>query len=101
MIYDFTFYNPTRVHFGKNAMEHLSEELNNFGENILFLYGKNSIKKIGLYDKVVAILEGCGKKITARCVFAICGMEKTQSDLVFMPVARRILLLRQHLPIWR
>ena len=37
MIYDFTFYNPTRVHFGKNAMEHLSEELNNFGENILFL----------------------------------------------------------------
>ncbi len=64
MIYDFTFYNPTRVHFGKNAMEHLSEELKNFGESVLLLYGKNSIKKIGLYDKVVEILEGCGKKIT-------------------------------------
>ena len=48
MIYDFTFYNPTIVHFGKNAIEHLSEEINNFGENILLLYGKNSIKKIGL-----------------------------------------------------
>ena len=63
MIYDFTFYNPTRVHFGKNAMEHLSEELNNFGENILFLYGKNSIKTIGLYDTVIEILNACGKNV--------------------------------------
>ena len=63
MIYDFTFYNPTRVHFGKNAIEHLSEELNNFGENILFLYGKNSIKKIGLYDTVIEILNACGKNV--------------------------------------
>ena len=63
MIYDFTFYNPTRVHFGKNAIEHLASELENFGENVLLLYGKNSIKKIGLYDTVIEILGNCGKKL--------------------------------------
>lgn len=64
MKYDFTFYNPTRIHFGKSAMERLPEELANFGDNILLLYGKNAIKKIGLYDEVIKILNTCGKKVT-------------------------------------
>lgn len=64
MKYDFTFYNPTRIHFGKNAMEHLPEELANFGDSVLLLYGKNAIKKIGLYDEVIKILDACGKKVT-------------------------------------
>ena len=64
MLYDFTYYNPTRIHFGKNAMEYLAGELNNFGKNILLLYGKNSIKKIGLHDKVMAILKDCSKNVT-------------------------------------
>ncbi len=64
MKYDFTFYNPTRIHFGKNAMEHLPKELASFGESVLLLYGKNAIKKIGLYDEVIKILNTCGKKVT-------------------------------------
>lgn len=64
MQYDFTFYNPTRIHFGKKAMEQLPEELANFGDNILLLYGKNAIKKIGLYDEVLKVLASCGKKVT-------------------------------------
>lgn len=64
MKYDFTFYNPTKLHFGKNAMEHLPEELANFGDSVLLLYGKNAIKKIGLYDEVIKILNACGKKVT-------------------------------------
>ena len=64
MKYDFIFYNPTRIHFGKNAMEHLPEELANFGDSVLLLYGKNAIKMIGLYDEVVKILNACGKKFT-------------------------------------
>ena len=63
MLYDFTYYNPTKIYFGKDAISNLSEELENYGKNILFLYGKNSIKKIGLYDKVVEILNSCGKNI--------------------------------------
>ncbi|MDD5924098.1 MAG: iron-containing alcohol dehydrogenase [Clostridia bacterium] len=64
MKYDFTYYNPTRIHFGKEAMSKLADELQNFGDNILLLYGKNSIKKIGLYDSVTAILKECGKNVT-------------------------------------
>ncbi len=64
MKYDFTYYNPTRIHFGRESMSKLSDELDNFGSNVLLLYGKNSIKKIGLYNSVVKILNECGKNIT-------------------------------------
>ena len=64
MLNDFTYYNPTKIYFGKDAMQNLSAELANYGKNILLLYGKNSIKKIGLYDEVVKILKACGKNIT-------------------------------------
>ena len=62
MKYSFNFYNPTKIYFGKNSMKHLATELDNFGENILLVYGKSAIKKIGLYDEVVATLNACGKK---------------------------------------
>lgn len=64
MKYDFTFYNPTRIHFGKDSMSKLQGELKKFGDNVLLLYGKSAIKKIGLYDTVVKILNDCGKNIT-------------------------------------
>lgn len=64
MIYDFTYHNPTRVHFGKDSMGKLAEELQHFGKNVLLIYGKNSIKKIGVYDSVVKILTECGKCVT-------------------------------------
>lgn len=64
MLYDFTFYNPTRIHFGKTAMEHLPEEMENFGENVLLLYGRNSIKENGLYDEVIRILKSCQKRVS-------------------------------------
>ncbi len=64
MLHDFTYYNPTKIHFGKEAMSKLPSELNNYGQNILLLYGKKSIKKIGLYDQVVKILNDCGKTVT-------------------------------------
>ncbi len=63
MIYDFSFYNPTRIHFGKGALAHLKDELSQYGENVLLVYGKASIKKIGLYDQVMAILQEAGKKV--------------------------------------
>ncbi len=63
MIYDFTFYNPTRIHFGKGALAHLKDELSQYGESILLVYGKASIKKIGLYDEVMAILKAAGKHV--------------------------------------
>lgn len=60
---DFSFQNPTRIHFGKNAIKYLAKELSLYGNNILLIYGKNSIKKMGLYDKVISILQESGKNI--------------------------------------
>ena len=63
MLYDFSYQNPTRIHFGKNAINKLANELKAYGENILLVYGKASIKKIGLYDKVIHILQAEGKHV--------------------------------------
>lgn len=60
---DFTYQNPTTIYFGKNALDHLSSELANYGDTVMLAYGKGAIKKNGLYDKVVAILKTSGKKI--------------------------------------
>ena len=61
---DFTYYNPTRVHFGHEALSHLSDELALFGKNILLVYGKGSVKRTGLYDKIKDILKECGKNVS-------------------------------------
>ena len=64
MLGDFTYCNPTRLHFGKNALENLGTELEKYGKNVLLVYGKGSVKKNGIYDAVVKILEDNGKNIT-------------------------------------
>lgn len=63
MLYDFSYQNPTRIHFGKNAINKLANELREYGKNILLVYGKASIKKIGLYNQVMNILQAEGKTV--------------------------------------
>jgi len=63
MKYDFTFNNPTKVYFGKNAMDNLEGELKKYGKKVLLTYGGGSIKKFGIYDTVVSILKKCDKQI--------------------------------------
>lgn len=63
MLLDFTYYNPTKIYFGKKALVKLKGELATYGDTILLTYGKSSIKQIGLYDEVVAILKEAGKQI--------------------------------------
>ena len=63
MLYDFTYQNPTRIHFGKNAINKLANELKAYGDNILLIYGKAAIKKIGLYVQVMNILQAEGKTV--------------------------------------
>ena len=54
---NFTFYNPVRVHFGKNQVKNLVEELKDYNK-ILVTYGGGSIKKNGVYDDVMENLKG-------------------------------------------
>ena len=63
MKFDFNYYNPTKIYFGKSAIDNLKGELENYGKNVLLVYGKGSIKKLGLYDKVMSILNNCGKNV--------------------------------------
>lgn len=63
MLGNFTFSNPTRLHFGKDALQALNEELRGYGPKVLLAYGGGSIKKNGIYDQVVEILKTCGKTV--------------------------------------
>jgi alcohol dehydrogenase YqhD (iron-dependent ADH family) len=63
MLLNFSFYNPTKIYFGKKSLDKLKTELANYGDTVLLTYGKNAIKAIGLYDQVTAILKDAGKKV--------------------------------------
>ena len=63
MLGNFTYCNPTKLYFGKGAVENLRTELPGYGKNVLLVYGGGSIKKNGIYDQVVSILRECGKTI--------------------------------------
>ncbi|MBR5162336.1 MAG: iron-containing alcohol dehydrogenase [Thermoguttaceae bacterium] len=60
---NFTFHNPTRLHFGENAMDALADELKAFGPVVQLCYGGGSIKQNGIYDQVISILKAAGKTI--------------------------------------
>lgn len=60
---NFTFQNTTRVHFGKKALDKLSREVGNYGNKVMLTYGGGSIKRSGIYDQVVKILQESGKTI--------------------------------------
>lgn len=63
MLGNFTYCNPTKLYFGKDALDGLNEELPKYGKNVLLVYGGGSIRKNGIYDKVIAILKANGKAI--------------------------------------
>lgn len=46
---NFTAYNPTSLHFGRNVLNDLAKTLNAYGKKVLFVYGKGSILKNGLH----------------------------------------------------
>lgn len=55
---NFHYSIPTEIFFGKDQIEVLAEQIRNFGgSRVLLVYGGGSIKRIGLYDKVVDILQ--------------------------------------------
>lgn len=63
MLGNFQFHNPTRLHFGENALDSLADELKNYGPTVQLSYGGGSIKKFGIYDQVMSILAAAGKTV--------------------------------------
>lgn len=48
---NFTFYNPTKIHFGRGAITKISEEIP-ANTKVLITYGGGSIKKNGIFDQI-------------------------------------------------
>ena len=60
---NFVYHNPTKLYFGEDAMNHLSNELKSYGPTVMLSYGGGSIKRNGIYDAVIAALKSAGKTI--------------------------------------
>lgn len=63
MLGNFSYSNPTKLYFGEDSLNYLKDELDKYGSNIMLVYGGGSIKKNGIYDKVVKILKEKNKTI--------------------------------------
>lgn len=66
---NFHYRIPTEIYFGKNQIDNL-KNITAYGKNVLLVYGGQSIKKMGLHDKVMAILKDCSMN-----VFELSGVE--------------------------
>lgn len=60
---NFTYWNPTKLIFGKDQLEQLKTEIPQYGKNILLVYGGGSIKRSGLYEQVINILKNLNANI--------------------------------------
>ena len=51
---NFRFYNPCEIYFGKEQEKNAGKLCAKYGHKVLMVYGKNSIKKNGVYDTVIS-----------------------------------------------
>lgn len=62
---NFIYENKTKVYFGKGGVkEYLCCILKHYGDNVMLAYGGGSVKKNGIYDEIISILNGAGKNVT-------------------------------------
>lgn len=60
----FTYDYPVKNYFGEGAVEWaLEAEMPAMGATVMLAYGGGSVKRTGLYDKLVAALERAGKRV--------------------------------------
>lgn len=63
MLGNFSYCNPCKLYFGDKSLDYLNTELPKYDKNVVLIYGGGSIKKNGIYDDVVKILEAQGKNV--------------------------------------
>ncbi|MBW2637557.1 MAG: iron-containing alcohol dehydrogenase, partial [Deltaproteobacteria bacterium] len=87
---NFIFENPTKIMFGKGQIEKTGREVARFGKKVLLVYGEGSIKKSGVYDRVVTslrdadieIVEFSGAKANPVLSHVLKGIEKARERRV-------------------
>lgn len=70
MINDFIYNIPTKIYFGHDQLRHLGDELKKYGTRVMMTYGGGSIKRMGLYDRVVKEIKNAGLEL-----FELNGIE--------------------------
>ena len=85
---NFVFHNPTKILFGKNTVAAIGEETAAFGKNVLLVYGTASIKKTGLYTRVLDSLQKAELTVTEH--------PGVQSNPVLSHVQQGIDLAKKH-----
>ena len=63
MLGNFSYKNATKLYFGDDSLKYLNEELPKYGKTVQLIYGGGSIKKNGIYDQIIRILQDNGKTI--------------------------------------
>lgn len=63
MLGNFSYCNPTMLYFGEESLSYLNDELPKYGAKVMLIYGGGSIKKNGIYDKIMDILSANGKTV--------------------------------------
>lgn len=61
---DFTLRIPTKIYFGKDSLSHLTKETRRLGRRVLLVYGGGSVKRTGLYQQAVALLQAENAEIS-------------------------------------
>lgn len=61
---NFVYYNPTKIYFGNEQLANLADEVKTRGNHVLLVYGGGSIKKNGVYDSIMKVLDGAGISVT-------------------------------------
>ncbi len=84
----FRFQNPTEILFGKDMVDKLGEQVARYGKTVLLVYGGGSIKRTGLYDRVIAQL----RQIDA----AVVELPGVEPNPRLSTVQKGIALCREH-----
>ena len=65
MLGNFIYSNPTKLYFGKDSLDNLSSALNGYSR-IMLVYGGGSVKKTGLYDKIMKLLKDSEENLSGE-----------------------------------
>jgi|HigsolmetaGSP11D_1036233.scaffolds.fasta_scaffold00569_15 hypothetical protein len=60
---NFTFQNPTKIVFGRGTVDQLGALVKPYGTRVLLVYGGGSIKRTGLYDRIMQQLGSIGATV--------------------------------------
>lgn len=67
---NFTYHIPTQINFGRGQIKTLPDVIKKYGNKLLLVYGGGTIKKIGLYDALMKLLQESGIE-----VYELSGVE--------------------------